>query len=555
MLEGRVVPAVYYWIGPAGGADWNTGAYWQNPITHTIGTVPGAGDYATFGDPGTDGPCTVSGTVTVDRVTMTGQYSGTLAVGPGASLAATSLFHQNGTLALEGGAVTSNNNFYVYGTVTATPDGAGTSSTLTAGAELLLQGPSVTVLGGTATDPGLVLTAGNLSTATAIFVGAPTGPSGALAIVGSLTANSTTGIDVYAEGFLGFTAAGAGSTFTVQGTMNLYGATVATDTPLKLNLGTLNCLGGMSGVDDVIDGDLTDQGAVHVGSAAGVSTQLDVLGSLTMDGVLNLYGGSALTFPTGAGADTFTIQGEVNMYGATIIMDPVRVPTVDVTGGILLSLAGSGAADFVDGNLMAGGLVAVGTAGGGFSSLAVTGAGAVPAGGGIALYEGSALLVGGLPGFPLAIEGQVDLFGASLSSGTGIELDGGTLVTHGGAGGAADSVDAGPGFPLVNAGTIQFDGLAHALQLGGEYAQGAQGTLVMRISATTNDVFSIGAGATLDGTLTVTGAGILPPPGTVTWTIITTGGGFGGTDFATFNLPLGMAGMADPLDINNYIVI
>jgi len=74
------------------------------------------------------------------------------------------------------------------------------------------------------------------------------------------------------------------------------------------------------------------------------------------------------------------------------------------------------------------------------------------------------------------------------------------------------------------------------LCLSGSYTQGAAGTLTVRISATSNDFFSITGTATLGGTLIVTAQGTLPGNGE--WTILTAAGGEA-PPFANTTVPAG----------------
>jgi hypothetical protein len=67
--------------------------------------VPGAGDTAIFGTPGANTSCVLTAAVGVYDVDMTADYTATLTVATGGSLAASAIFTQNGTLALTGGAV------------------------------------------------------------------------------------------------------------------------------------------------------------------------------------------------------------------------------------------------------------------------------------------------------------------------------------------------------------------------------------------------------------------------------------------------------------------
>ncbi len=277
-----------------------------------------------------------------------------------------------------------------------------------------------------------------------------------------------------------------------------------------------------------------------MGDGGGAAGALGIAGSLTvgLTSAVNVYQGSFVGFTAAGPASTFTVMGNLNLHGATIATDTAL--QLAVGGGTLNSLAGAGNLDVIDGDVNDLGTVNVGSASGGVSALQVSEALTVASAGELALYESCNLSVaGGLAGVPLLLEGRVDLYGATLTSYVEVWLNGGTLVTHGGASGAADTINAGPGFTALNAGSIQFVGLLHTLQLSGEYNQAAQGSLGMRVAADgSNDRLEVGGMAALGGTITVTLLGT-PTLGT-TWDLITTTGGIvPGTFFATRNLPSG----------------
>jgi hypothetical protein len=108
----------------------------------------------------------------------------------------------------------------------------------------------------------------------------------------------------------------------------------------------------------------------------------------------------------------------------------------------------------------------------------------------------------------------------------------GTLTSQGGTG-FGDTIMTPGGGGLTNNGTIQYSGALHTLALAGAgaaYTQGTQGTLIFRLgNGQTSDLFTISGAATLAGTVNFVAQGNLNAR--QVWTVITAGGGFGGTDF------------------------
>jgi hypothetical protein len=120
----------------------------------------------------------------------------------------------------------------------------------------------------------------------------------------------------------------------------------------------------------------------------------------------------------------------------------------------------------------------------------------------------------------------------------------GTLTSHGGSAGEDDLITA----SLLNhTGTIRYLDLVHILALTGDYTQGTSATLDMRISASSNDWFSVGGTATLARTLRVTGLG--PLPAATTWTLLTAA-----TVVPAFTDAILPPGLLDLYDANNVYV-
>jgi hypothetical protein len=546
-LEDRELPAQYLWVGPDGGAA-STGANWREVMSGTTGVVPGVNDYALY-DPalgGANTSCVFDAAFAVDRINMHSSYTATLFVLEGVTVTASTQIDQRGSLVLDGGTISSGGSFYVNGTVAATPgDTFGTSSVLDADAGLYLNDTTtpIAVTGGSAATPGLILSSNAIDCVSDFTLGTAAGASGALSIVGSISALSYSDFTLYTGSYLGFSAGTSGSTFQVQGNITMYDAVISTTgAPLKLDGGDLYSLAGVNNVD-VIAGDVTvlNGGTINVGSAAGaVSTLAMTTGSLTVStsGTVNLYAGTVLTFPAAVGvSSSVTLGGVLNMYGAVLFTDTVRVAGISVSG-TLNSLTGSALiADAINGGLSVGGTLNVGTTSS-VSRLNVQGAVTISS-------AGTANLQGGVlslfPGGAVTVAGALRMYGATLELGAGnLSLSGGTLTSYGSSSGGADTIS---GSTLQNNGTLTFAGALHSLLLAMDYVQGSSGTLVMRIQNETagvdNDTLEIFGAATLGGTLTVNNVGGTLLPGQE-WTIITTTLGTVGA-FATENPPAGYA--------------
>jgi hypothetical protein len=304
----------------------------------------------------------------------------------------------------------------------------------------------------------------------------------------------------------------------------------------------------------MVHGDLTvaNVATINVGSAAGATSELRMYdGSLTVDSQskLNLYAGGVLNFPALMGTSSaVNLAGTVTMYKASILTDRARVASINLTG-TLKSLAGAGNADGVTGALSDSGGIQVGDSNGSVSSLIVTGALTVQSAGTAGVYASCSLTDSpAVMGDTLLIEGQVDLYGATLGGTAGTTLSGGTLKTHGNSG-AADTISG----SITNSGTIQFADALHTLAVTSTYTEGGPGNLVMRIrNGGASDLLAVTMHALLGGTLTVNA---VDPPiaGGPTWTIITAGIPLGGA-FTTENLPPGRNANIDPANASHYIV-
>ena len=312
-LEDRAVPTAYTWVGPAGGA-WGAGANWENALTHTVGQVPGPTDDALFGAPGADTSCLVNGSFAADRVVMGGDYDQTLTVPAGSSLAAATLFQQSGTLALSGGSVSSGNDFFVNGAVTAS---GGSTSRLAAGAGLFLRGGPITVAGMTMPGVPLLALSGAVEDAADITVGSPaTGMPGSVQVTGSLTVDPNAVITLNSATGLTFVAGTPASVFDVQGTIVLYQATVTTNVPLDLDGGTL--LTAAAANADRINGSVRNEGAITWAGAA--LHPLTISGDYTQGasggaaGALNLRVG-------GGSSDRLSVGGEASLAGTLSVSD------------------------------------------------------------------------------------------------------------------------------------------------------------------------------------------------------------------------------------------
>jgi hypothetical protein len=515
-------------------------------MSGTTGVVPGANDYALYNPAlgGANTSCVFTAAFAVDRINMHSSYTDTLFVLEGVTVAASTQIDQRGGLVLTGGTISSGGSFYVNGTVAASAGPIlGLSSVLDAGAGLYLNDTTapITVTGGSAATPGLILSSNAIDCVSDITLGTALGAAGALEIEGSISALSYTDFTLYAGSDLVFDGTITGSTFQVQGTIFMYDAAITTDTALKLDGGTLHSRAGLGNVDEIA-GDVTllNGGTINVGTAAGVVSTLSMTtGSLTANSAttINLHTGSLLTFPAATGiSSTVSLGGTLNMYGAGLATITSRVASISLSG-TLNSLAG-GTGNAVAGNLSDGGIINVGTSGGTTSSLTVTGSMTVTSGGNANVYTSStlSLIPTGYSG--LQVQGQVNMYGGTIACTAGVNLAGGTLYTRGSSSGGADTING----SLTNNGTLRFEGALHSLSLSGySYSQGSSGTLVMRIKdpaggGTPNDSLDVSNFAILGGTLTVTAQGTLPQVGT--WVIITTGSGIVG-NFATLNLPPG----------------
>jgi hypothetical protein len=246
-----------------------------------------------------------------------------------------------------------------------------------------------------------------------------------------------------------------------------------------LSAGTLNSFGASPpSPGDTIAGPISCAGTINIGTGAAAATTLTVGGALSISGTLNMKGAILAR-----GANAVALSGTLNSVGGS--------------GGLGDAITGGG-------TFTCTGVINVGVGG--------------PAD--VTLTVASAVTVTGSTS-------AVNLYDATIST-AGLTLSGGTLTSNGGSGSSSGVGDAVSGGPLTNNGTIRFAGALHSLTLsGGDYTQGAAGTLSMRISAgPSNDKFFIGGTATLGGTLIVTAQGNLPA---ATWTIISATGGIVGT--------------------------
>jgi hypothetical protein len=396
---------------------------------------------------------------------------------------------------------------------------------------------SITALG----TAGLAITSGNFSDSGTISVGTA-GTAGVLTISGPFT-QSAGSITVYAGHLLTFASLGHASAYPIfKSTVSMLGsgAEIDTDTQLAFSGGTLAVSGaggtGANTIGGVGGGNLRvyNNGTVDVGSPTAASFLALATGSLTVGaldpngtgtgGTLNDYFGSGLTMPA-AGTLVVKSLGVINMDGAGAGITTgssgldIRAADPGATAGTLNTF---GTGNTITGSVTNAGIVNVGASGKPASSLGVTGD--FSDSGALNVNSGCTLTVTGA----LGASGTIDMYGAGVTAGS-LGLNGGTLTTHGG-----DAITA----PLTNAGTITFVGALHTLSLTGAYTQTAAGTLAMRLdngSPSINDVFTISAGATLNGTLSLTGLHSLTAG--QTWVLIDVGAGVITNDFATIDFP------------------
>ncbi|EKE08970.1 MAG: outer membrane autotransporter barrel protein [uncultured bacterium] len=152
--------------------------------------------------------------------------------------------------------------------------------------------------------------------------------------------------------------------------------------------------------------------------------------------------------------------------------------------------------------------------------------------------------------------GTLTLSGTSIYLGN-TSIDDGALINNGNIQNSPVIVSSrgtyggvGSSGPLVNNGTVSpggSEGSIGTLTVNGNYIQGASGSLNIEIAeGGVLDLLQITGIATLAGTLNISAIGnILSSMST--YTFLTAAGGFGGTNFTTFNLPAGLKFVISPL--------
>jgi hypothetical protein len=329
---------------------------------------------------GSNTNCTVDINLSVDRVVMDSTYTATLTINSGQRLSMDNFLAQYGTLDLVGtAAVQAGDYVNLHGTVASLHGMGGGPATLSAAGSFFITGATII----TATTQGsgggtLTLSGGSFDDSGTINVGSATSPS-SLTASGNFVENSDGTITVFGGSTLTFQTGGSSSaTADIKGALKLAGsgvgnATVSNAQALWVDGGTLTVTGGFTaGAGNVITGDVGvfNTGTVTVGTSTTASTLSLTGGSLTVGasapglsntgGTLTLNSGASLKFPAAAGVtSTFVVQGGpssavVNMNGATITMDTVRVASLDLESGVLSS---NSTGDTITGNLTNNGTV------------------------------------------------------------------------------------------------------------------------------------------------------------------------------------------------------
>ncbi|MCI0460461.1 MAG: hypothetical protein L0Z62_26200 [Gemmataceae bacterium] len=322
---------------------------------------------------------------------------------------------------------------------------------------------------------------------------------------------------------------------------------------LHLN-GAIAVTGGSDTVPGlVLDSDDIDAAnditvGINDGATTGVLRivgSLEVLASSDIIVYGSLYSFNGLLYEGTTAGSFFHMKGTLTLLGATVAIaagDELEVRD----GGVLTSLALTGGQDVIVGDVQVGpnsGTLNVGSAAGATSELQFnTGSLEVQGTGTVNLYASSVLNFPAAVGVTstVTIAGTLNMYTATLiaapSRVAAVEVTG-VLVSAT----ATGSIIYGN---VVNNGRIECGGAVHALGIaavggvGGNYTQGNEGELVIRLdnASFVNDVIAIDGAATLDGTLTL--EAINPLTAGQTWTIMFTGLGIVG-DFDTVNLPDG----------------
>jgi hypothetical protein len=267
-LEERALPSTFYWHGPTGDTPGNWSDYhnWVDSSGDSVTTPPGTSDYALFSPGvGTNGNCIVDGNFTVDRVEMGSGYTGTVFIGTGNALGATTQFIQNGTMNLIGGTVTCDDHFYVEGTVNAQPDDSGNPSILTGSRYLsIAQSGTINVTGSSAEAIiGMVITSDLFNDGGPINIGTTTDYGELKVVSDSFTVDPTNTVTIIGHNVfysrLIFASQGDVNTFTVQGEIDMFQGRITTDTTLTLDSGTIVVdHNDTVGPADIIDGDVNN---------------------------------------------------------------------------------------------------------------------------------------------------------------------------------------------------------------------------------------------------------------------------------------------------------
>lgn len=341
-LEQRWVPAQYLWTYSGGGAGaFETAANWTNLVSPFDHTVPGSGDYAIFdpsasagGTSGSNAACTLGADLTVDRIVMDSDYSGTFTLSTNADLDLNNQFVQYGTLTMSATSTIDADSIYINGTLGMTA--TGTALVDAAGSFFLNGGISVSGMG--PGGPVLGIESSGFDDGGAITVGSSLGGYGTLTITGPYVQSSGGTATVHGAGLLNFLTGGTDFPI-MEGTISLTGS-LTTDMHLALDGGDLTSYG--AGADITGDVAVYNSGVLNVGTVSAGSTLTHLAGSLTVGstepeaaptgGTLNLYSGSVLSIPAAANDSTFVVtsMGVINMYGAAITMNPTRVDYLEL---------------------------------------------------------------------------------------------------------------------------------------------------------------------------------------------------------------------------------
>lgn len=277
-LEDRTAPAV--WTNAGG--DF----LWSNPANWSTGAVPADGDYVQFQEyQGTDDGCLFDlPSATLDRVWINADYDGVLTIAGGATLAIDNYFElgPNAGLALDAGGVLEADALYLGGSVTALVGSANVPARLTARGSLFLQQTgAITVNGGPLLPgnlPGLVITSGGFDSGGSITIGTELPGIGMLpailTIAGPFVQLPHTTMTVNLGSVVNFNSGGMEAAYPhIQGTIELFGSTINTDTKLSLEGGTqggkLNSHGAPDGTADTIGtiagigGNIVNEGTIN----------------------------------------------------------------------------------------------------------------------------------------------------------------------------------------------------------------------------------------------------------------------------------------------------